>query len=323
MNRSRRTLARRLLSAAFLLLLATLLASLARHLDWRGAGAALAGYRAATLLPALAATAAGHLVYSCFDLLGRRWARHGLPWQQILPITFVCYAFNLNLGSWIGGLGMRYRLYRRLGLDNLQIAKVYSLSLATNWSGFLLLAGPLFAAGAVVPPANWAIGLAALRLLGLALLALSAVYLLLCAFARRRAWFFRGHGIGLPGLRQALLQMALGAANWVLMAQVIYLLLQRQVAFPTVLGVLLISAIAGVITHIPAGLGVLEAVFLALLQQQVDRGELLAALIGYRVLYFLLPLLVAAIVYLVIEMRAGRMRQHGRARPPNDRRTAP
>ena len=62
----------------------------------------------------------------------------------------------------------------------------------------------------------------------------------------------------------AILQLALGALNWSLMAAVIFTLLPSKLDYPLVLGVLLISAIAGVITHIPAGLGVLEAVFVAL-----------------------------------------------------------
>lgn len=306
-------LVRRLLIYGFFVLLAAMLVALARTLDWQEAGGALRQYRASTLLLALAASAASYLVYSCFDLLGQRYARHDLPWRQILPVTFVCYAFNLNLGSWVGGLALRYRLYRRLGLDNLQITKVYTLSLATNWTSYLLLAGVVFAGGAVMPPGDWGIGFAALRALGLGLLALAAAYLLACAFARRRAWTFRGHGIGLPSLRLALLQLVLGSANWVLMALVIHILLQQQVAFPAVLGVLLVSSIAGVVAHIPAGLGVLEAVFIAFLHHQAGRGNLIAALIVYRAVYFLLPLLVAGIAYLVIEARAKQMLRSNRA----------
>ncbi len=306
-------LVRRLLIYGFFVLLAAMLAALARTIDWQEASTALRQYHARTLLLALAASAASYLVYSCFDLLGQRYARHDLPWRQILTVTFVCYAFNLNLGSWVGGLALRYRLYRRLGLDNLQITKVYTLSLATNWTSYLLLAGAVFAGGAVVPPGDWGIGFAALRVLGLGLLALAAAYLLACAFARRRSWSFRGHGIGLPGLRLALWQMVVGVANWVLMALVIHILLRQQVDFSAVLGVLLISAIAGVVAHIPAGLGVLEAVFIAFLHHQVSRGNLIAALLGYRAVYFLLPLLVAGIVYLVLEARAKQMLRSNRA----------
>ncbi|MEE4464778.1 UPF0104 family protein, partial [Azotobacter chroococcum] len=68
--------ARRLLLWAFFLLMAWLLFSLARTIEWRNVLATLAGYRPGTLLAALAFAAASHLLYSCFDLLGRRYARH-------------------------------------------------------------------------------------------------------------------------------------------------------------------------------------------------------------------------------------------------------
>lgn len=78
--------------------------------------------------------------------------------------------------------------------------------------------------------------------------------------------------------------------------------------YPLVLGVLLISAIAGVLTHIPAGLGVLEAVFIALLQHEASRGSLLAGLIAYRAIYFIVPLLIALVMYLGVEAKAKALR---------------
>jgi uncharacterized membrane protein YbhN (UPF0104 family) len=87
-----------------------------------------------------------------------------------------------------------------------------------------------------------------------------------------------------------------------------YLLMRHHVAYSAVLSVLLVAAVAGVITHVPAGLGVLEAVFVALLSHQVAQGKLLGALLAYRALYYLLPLMVAAVAYLVTELRARRLR---------------
>ena len=70
--------------------------------------------------------------------------------------------------------------------------------------------------------------------------------------------------------------------------------------------VLLSAAIAGAAAHIPAGLGVLEAVFITLLVPPLGRGEVLAALLAYRGLYYLAPLLVACGVYFWLESRARR-----------------
>lgn len=96
-------------------------------------------------------------------------------------------------------------------------------------------------------------------------------------------------------------------ANWMLMGLIIYILMPDKVSYQTILGILLISSIAGVVTHIPAGLGVLEAIFISMLSHQLPTGTILAALIGYRIIYFLIPLAIACIVYLTLETRAKNM----------------
>ena len=259
----------------------------------------------------MAGTAAlgSYVVYCFFDVLGKRYARHDLPLRQILPVTFVCYAFNLNLSAWVGGIALRFRLYSRLGLRPSQITRVFTLSLLTNWLGYMWLAGLIFVMGWITPPANWEIGFTALRVLGAGLLLACVVYLGLCGFSKRRSWTIRGHEIHLPSLRLALIQLVLGAANWSLMALVVYFMLSRQAAYPEVLGILMISSIAGVVTHIPAGLGVIEAVFVAMLADEMSKGAIVAGLIGYRVIYFLIPLLFATLVYVVLEARAKKLRK--------------
>ncbi|MNP18951.1 Inner membrane protein YbhN [compost metagenome] len=177
----------------------------------------------------------------------------------------------------------------------------------------MLLAGTVFALRLVKLPESWALGVTGLQGVGFVLLAVAVGYLLACAFATRRTWHIREHEITLPSLRLALCQVALGASNWALMAALIYWLLPGDLFYPSILGILLISCVAGVVAHIPAGLGVLEAVFLALLHGQLGQGSLVAALLGYRTLYYLIPLLLAVITYLVLEKRARTMRQRGKA----------
>lgn len=298
---------RRLLTYAFFLLVAGLLISLARNLDWAEVAESLGKYDASTLLMAGAAALLGYAVYCCYDVLSKIYVGHDLPIRQVVPVTFVCYAFNLNLSAWVGGIALRYRLYSRLGLSTSQITRVFTMSVLTNWVGYLWLAGVIFAMGLIQPPVNWQISTTALRLLGGVLIALSLVYLGLCRFSKRRQWSIRGHEIELPSGRLALLQMLLGAANWALMALVVYLTLSRSVDYPVVLGILLISSIAGVIAHIPAGLGVIEAVFVAFLSGQLSKGSIIAGLIGYRAIYFLIPLLLAVFVYVLLEARARKM----------------
>lgn len=301
------------LTYLFFILVTGLLIALARNVDWSEVYQTLRNYNARTLWLAGAATALSYGVYCCFDVLGKRYAQHKLPVRQIVPVTFVCYAFNLNLSAWVGGIALRYRLYSRLGLRTSQITRVFTMSVLTNWLGYLWLAGLIFAMGWITPPADWEIGRTALRVLGAALLMASVVYLWACGFSKRRHWTVRKHEIHLPSLRLAVVQMLLGAANWALMALVVYFMLAQKAAYPEVLGILMISSVAGVIAHIPAGLGVIETVFVAMLGDDLNQATIVAGLIGYRVVYFLVPLLFATVVYVVLELRARKLRSSNQA----------
>ncbi|MNH15598.1 Inner membrane protein YbhN [compost metagenome] len=293
----------------FLLLIPVLLYFLVRNLDWNEVKQSLQAYSPASLTVGLGLALCSFMLFSCYDLLGRAYTGHHLPVRQVLPVAFVCYAFNLNFTTWVGGVALRYRLYGRLGLDTATITRIISLGILTNWVGYLALAGTVFALRLVKLPANWAVGTTGLQLIGVLMVLLALTYLLACAFARRRTWRWRDHEITLPSWRLALLQVGMGASNWALMAALIYWLLPDELFYPSILGILLISCVAGVIAHVPAGLGVLETVFLALLHGQLGQGTLVAALLGYRTLYYLIPLLLALVAYLVLEKRAKAMRQ--------------
>lgn len=301
---------RRPLGIAFALLVLGLIAWAAAHVDWPAVGGALAAMPLPTLLAALALAAASHLIYSTYDLLGRAWIRHSVPAPRVMEITFISYAFNLNLGTLIGGLAFRLRLYARAGLATGQTMRVLGLSLATNWLGYALLAGALFASGLLQPPPAWPLGAGLLRALGVALLAVVAGWLLLCARRGGRRVDVMGHELGVPRARLALLQLLLSCANWLTIAAVIAALLggtaAASVRYVDVLGALLLAAIAGAIAHVPAGLGVIEGVFVALLTPPLGAHDVLAALLAYRAIYYLLPLGAATALYFLHEARAGR-----------------
>jgi uncharacterized membrane protein YbhN (UPF0104 family) len=296
--------AKRLMKIAFFAVVAYLLITLARSVEWEEVLATMRRRPLSGLLLAAAPALASLMLYSCFDLLGRHYTGHGLAARRVIAVNFISYAFNLNLGALIGGVAFRYRLYSRLGLDTSTITRVLSLTMLTNWLGYLLLAGLVFWLWPIPLPPDWKLNTRGLQMLGIALLAVPVAYVLSCAISKRRVWTVRGHDVVLPPLRLALLQLVMSTLNWSLMACAIYLLMDQKIAYPTVLGVLLVGAIAGVITHVPAGLGVLEAVFYALLSHQLPESELLAALLMYRVVYYLVPLLAATVLYLLVEARA-------------------
>jgi hypothetical protein len=295
--------AKRLLKIAFFGVVAWLLLRQARSIDWDEVLDILRRHPKQGLLLAALLAATSHLLYSCFDLLGRHVTGHALATRKVMTVNFISFAFNLNMGTLVGGIAFRYRLYSQLGLAADVVTRVVGMSILTNWLGYLLLAGVLFWWWPMPLPAGWKLDSRGQQWLGFALFVAALVYVLLCARARRRSFTIKKHEVALPSLRLALLQLLMSCVNWLLNAGVLFMLMERRVAFTEVLGALLVSAIAGVLAHIPAGLGVLEAVFVALLSQRLPRSELIAALLAYRAIYYLIPLAVALLVYLAFELR--------------------
>jgi len=286
-----------------------LLVLYAQKVDWEDVGKVIRDYNRSVLFGAAALVVVSYLIYGCYDLLGRAYCGHKLAKRQVMLVSFICYAFNLTLSTWVGGIGMRYRLYSRLGLPSSTITRIFSLSITTNWLGYILLGGIIFTFGVVDIPAHWYISDTTLRIIGVVLLLFIAFYLWACGFAKRRHFTIKGQKLVIPSWKFALAQMAISSANWIAMGVIIWLLLGQQANFFFVLGVLLVSSIAGVIVHIPAGIGVLEAVFLALLAgEHTSQGVIIAALLAYRVLYYFIPLLLALIAYLMLEGRAKKLR---------------
>lgn len=302
------TWAKRIVTVFFFILVPTLLFMLVKNMDWQEVKDAIAGYKLTTLAIGFVIALTSYGMFASYDLLARSYTGHKLPATRIFPIAFVCYAFNLNLSAWVGSFAVRFRLYSRLGLKLATITRIVSINIITNWLGYIILAGVIFSMRLLKLPESWGLGTTALQFIGFGLLAVASIYFLACQFSPRRSWKFGKQEITLPSLRFALMQATAGAINWSLMGLIIFLLLPEGVSYPTVLGVLLICSIAGVVTHIPAGLGVLEAVFIAMLQHELSKGAILAALIGYRVLYFLVPLAIGCIIYLILEKNAKNLR---------------
>jgi len=298
-------LLRRGLIAAFLLVAAGLLFRYGWGIQWREVVAAIAGYPPSRIALAASATLAAYACYCAFDVLARAYTGHRLSLRRVLAIAFVSYAFLLNLGGLLGGFGVRYRLYSQAGLGVATIARIAVFAVAANWSGVLLLGGLAFALDRVPLPPAWGFASFALRSFGVGMLAALAAYLAVCASSQRR-WSLRGHEIELPALPIALLQVAFASAGWLANAAVLTLLMPGPTSYLTVAGILLLSVLANLVIRVPANLGVLEAVFIAMLGPQLGAAPVLAAVLTYRALFHLGPLLLALGSYGLFEARERR-----------------
>lgn len=304
--------AKRIAPWALAALVLALVVQQARSVAWSEVWTSLQKMSPARLALAAGIAAVSYAVYAGFDLVGRHLTRHGLSVPRTLGTAAISYAFNLNFGALVGGLAMRLRLYTRWGVEAATVAKVIALSMATNWLGYLWVAGAVLLWNPPRLPGDWAPGDTVLRAIGLVMVALAVTYLALCAWSRRRTLSWRGHALALPDGRLGLIQAAAGGASWLLIGGIVWVLFDGRADYPTVLGALLMAAVAGVITHVPAGLGVLEAVFVATLgDSRLPAAEVLAVALAYRAAYYLLPLALALPAYAWSEAAARR----GRRRP--------
>ena len=288
-----------------------------RELEWREIAVALRELSPARVAVALLFTGLAYAVVAGYDRLAVRYARAEVPTRLGFAIAFVSYAFNFNLGATVGALGMRYRLYSRAGVPATRIAAIAGFSIVTNWCGCLSVLGAVLIADPSMLQVGWGLSPILGRLVGALALAPVAGYLLMAA-VRRAPVRVRGRHYRVPGLRLASFQVALASAYWLIVPLALFALAptEAQIRYPELVAAYAIAAVGGIVVRVPAGLGVIEAVFLEVFRGEVGAGPILAMLIAWRAVFLLAPLLLAAVVLGVLEYR-GRERAtpRGRARP--------
>ncbi len=220
---------------------------------------------------------------------------------RVMIITAISYAFNLTLGSIAGAAGVRLRLYQQRGVKTADVARIIGISVAINWLGYATVAGTLFAANIVHLPATWDISPGTLPLIGWGLIATVVAYLVATLLFGDRNFTVRGRPMCLPKPWTAVLQIVLASGNWMLMGAVLYCLLQQRIDYPLTLAIVMVSSVAGIASRIPGGIGVLEAVSIAILAPQMTETKVLAGVLAYRAIYYLAPLLLAAAGFLTLE----------------------
>lgn len=295
-----------LLALIFFAAVAVLLYRHLREVHWDQVWMSIRAYPAVTVLQALAFAASGYLAFASYDLLGKHYLQHRVTALRSFVIALVAYALNLNLGAMVGGWAMRFRLYFRAGLDAGTVAQIIALGVLSNWTGYLLLGGYIFVLHPPTLPADWTLNTDIVPAIGLALWIGLLAYLLLCATRSGRNHRIGRLALRVPSPGLAGMQLVAATMHWMSMALVLHALLPSSLPLSTILGVLLIASIAGAVTHVPGGLGVIEAVFLAALGDRVDTERLIGALFAFRAVFYLIPLLLALMTYPLLELRRRR-----------------
>ena len=261
------------------------------------------------LVAALCATALSYLVATGYDWLALRYIRRPLPWVKVGFAASLAYAFSNSVGMAVLTSGsLRYRLYSSWGLTAVEIAKIVMFTTLTFWLGILTVGGTVLALDPLELGSLPYVDLDSRRL-GLLMLVPPLVYVLLGAW-RRRPLKLGPWELPMVRPRLALPQLAVGALDWLMASLVLYVLMSTlgTIGYGQVVSVFLIAQVVGLLSQIPGGLGVFESLVLLLLRDRLPAADLLGALLAYRVIYYLLPLALAAITLGLYELRHQRER---------------
>lgn len=290
--------------------------ALRRLLDevhYAGVMAAMDATPAPRIWAAVLATAFSYLALSRYDASALRHVGAKVGEPTILLTSFVAYALSntIGLGPLSGGV-VRMRLYSAAGVEPPQVARVIVFNAAAFGLGMMFFGaiGLLWGAhdvAALVHTRGWLI-----RLLAAAMLLLLIGFLWLCV-RRRTVQFGRVLRMRLPPAQLAMRQLGISAIELAASATVLWLLLPTGgIPLPAFVGFYAIAVTAGIVSHVPGGVGVFETVMLLAAGNGVPRDAMLGALLLNRGIYYVLPLVVASGMMIVYELRSGVVAPVGR-----------
>ncbi|TCP36857.1 bifunctional lysylphosphatidylglycerol flippase/synthetase MprF [Sphingomonas sp. BK235] len=280
---------------------------LTREIRFADVRAAIHGLSWAQIVAAVGFTAISYLALTLYDVLALRVIGRPLPWRTAALASFTSYTLSHNLGlALLTGGSARYRIYTAAGLDGPDVARVVGIASATFWTGIVTVAGAaLLLRDSSITLAGVTLEPMVARLIGAAVLLAVGGLVLACAMARGplRIWRFT---LPLPGARAALAQIAIALLDTAAAAAALFVLIPHLgwAPLPAFVLAYALGIVVALVTHVPGGIGVFEAVVLAVVPG--DRAAVFAALIAYRLVYYVLPL---ALGVALLALHEGR-RQH-------------
>ena len=244
-----------------------------------------------TLFIAALFVAGGYLTLTFYDLFALRTiGRSDVPYRIAALGSFTSYAVGHNVGASVfSGGAVRYRIYSAWRLSVIDVTKICFVAGLTFWLGnaTVLGLGVLYspqAARALDQLPLWSN-----RLLALVILAMLAAYVA-WVWVKPRVIGREGWQVTLPGGPLTLLQIGIGIVDLACCAAAMYMLVpdEPNLGFVTVAVIFVAATLLGFASHAPGGLGVFDAAMLVALWQ-FDKEDLLAGLLLFRLLYYIIP----------------------------------
>lgn len=254
---------------------------------------------------AIVLTLLNYWVLTGYDTLACRYVGHPLPYRKTALVAIISYAISNTVGlALLSGSALRYRFYSTWRVPPGKIAQIIAFCNVSFWLGLFAVGGALFIIEPIAVPTLLKLPFSSVHPIGIAFLGVTLAYLIWSALG------FRSLRIGgwtlshLP-IQFSLAQITITSLDWILAAAVLYTLLPSAtpLSFAGFFGIYLLAQLAGIISNVPGGLGVFETVMLILISPPVPAHELFGALLAYRAIYYLLPLIIALLLLGGYEIR--------------------
>jgi glycosyltransferase 2 family protein len=228
--------------------------------------------------------------YDFFAL--RTIGKKHVPYRIAALSSFTSYTIGHNIGATVfTGGAIRFRIYSDYGLSAIDVAKICFLSGLTFWLGNTFVLGIGMAWHPWAASAMDQLPAAVNRLIAVGLIAAISAYLVwLTVGDQRRELGQNGWKVVLPSARLTLVQIVIGVVDLGFCAMAMYLLMPAQpdIDFISLAVVFILATLLGFASHAPGSLGVFDAAMLVALPE-FGREQLLATLVVFRILYFLIP----------------------------------
>lgn len=251
-------------------------------------------------------TALSYLALTGYDSSSLRFVRAKVPAKTVGMTSFIAFALGntVGLGPLTGG-AVRLRLYTAAGVEPLQVTRAIAFSMLAFGIGAVAFGSMALLWGAPAVAHLWGLPSVVLRGIAIVLLGLVVVFLILCA-RRRRVRLGRWRVV-LPPVTLALRQLVTSGFDLLFAALTLWVLLPASdLPFLSFLTFYAMALALGIISHVPGGIGVFEAVMLVAVGTSVPIDQLTAALLLYRLIYFLVPLGAATTLLVGYEVWLGR-----------------
>jgi uncharacterized membrane protein YbhN (UPF0104 family) len=254
---------------------------------------------------------------TCYDFFAvRTLQKNHIPYRIAALASFTSYSIGHNIGfTAVSGGAIRYRIYSQFGLGIIDVTKICFITGLTFWLGNLAVLGTGIAWRPEVSARILHLPTEVMRAIGIAGLLLLCAYLA-WAWRRPRTIGVTAWTVPLPSGRSTLIQIGIGLADLGCSSFAMYNLLPPSVQGEplTIMTAFVSATLLGFVSHAPGSLGVFENAMLAALPG-VPKEELLAALVVFRLLYFIIPFCLALITMACWEsllfLRRSRAAQNG------------